>query len=40
MIVRTVPAYVTARLGEDPHLWSITLFDELHGLGSPPRIRP
>jgi transposase len=25
--------YVTARLGEDPHLWGITLFDELQALG-------
>ena len=25
--------YVTARLVEDPHLWGITLFDELQGLG-------
>jgi transposase len=25
--------YVTARLGEDPHLWARTLFDELEGLG-------
>ncbi len=25
--------YVTARLIEDPHLWAITLFDELVGLG-------
>ena len=25
--------YVRARLGEDPHLWAITLFDELVGLG-------
>lgn len=25
--------YVTARLGEDPHLWAVTLFDELVGLG-------
>ncbi len=25
--------YVTARLVEDPHLWAITLFDELEGLG-------
>uniref|UniRef100_UPI003D724AE6 Mu transposase domain-containing protein n=1 Tax=Gordonia hongkongensis TaxID=1701090 RepID=UPI003D724AE6 len=26
-------AYVTARLGEDPHLWSRTLCDELENLG-------
>jgi len=26
-------AYVTARLVEDPHLWAITLFDELRALG-------
>lgn len=26
-------AYVTARLVEDPHLWVITLFDELQNLG-------
>ena len=26
-------AYVTARLVEDPHLWGITLFDELQALG-------
>ena len=26
-------AYVTARLAEDPHLWSRTLFDELQPLG-------
>ena len=25
--------YVTARLGEDPHLWARTLFDELEELG-------
>ena len=25
--------YVTARLTEDPHLWGITLFDELQPLG-------
>jgi transposase len=25
--------YVTARLGEDPHLWAMTLFDELTKLG-------
>ena len=25
--------YVTARLVEDPHLWAITLFDELEALG-------
>jgi transposase len=25
--------YVTARLVEDPHLWGITLFDELQALG-------
>jgi transposase len=25
--------YVTARLAEDPHLWAITLFDELQPLG-------
>jgi transposase len=25
--------YVTARLVEDPHLWAVTLFDELEGLG-------
>ena len=25
--------YVTARLIEDPHLWALTLFDELTGLG-------
>lgn len=25
--------YVTARLVEDPHLWAVTLFDELAGLG-------
>lgn len=25
--------YVTARLTEDPHLWAVTLFDELVGLG-------
>jgi len=25
--------YVTARLVEDPHLWAITLFDELETLG-------
>lgn len=25
--------YVTARLVEDPHLWGITLFDELESLG-------
>jgi hypothetical protein len=25
--------YVTARLVEDPHLWAITLFDELLALG-------
>jgi len=25
--------YVTARLVEDPHLWGITLFDELEALG-------
>ena len=25
--------YVTARLTEDPHLWGITLFDELQSLG-------
>ena len=25
--------YVTARLAEDPHLWGITLFDELQALG-------
>jgi transposase len=25
--------YVTARLAEDPHLWGITLFDELEALG-------
>jgi transposase len=27
--------YVSARLVEDPHLWAITLFDELLGLGFP-----
>ena len=32
--------YVTARLIQDPHLWGIMLFDELHALGSRPRIRP
>src|ERR1700709_2341166 len=26
-------AYVTARLGQDPHLWALTLFDELVPLG-------
>jgi transposase len=25
--------YVSARLGEDPHLWALTLFDELQPLG-------
>ena len=25
--------YVTARLVEDPHLWAVTLFDELEPLG-------
>jgi hypothetical protein len=25
--------YVSARLAEDPHLWGITLFDELLALG-------
>lgn len=25
--------YVTARLAQDPHLWALTLFDELLGLG-------
>ena len=25
--------YVTARLAEDPHLWAVTLLDELHPLG-------
>ncbi|MGI8769667.1 MAG: hypothetical protein ACR2I1_11310 [Propionibacteriaceae bacterium] len=25
--------YVTARLTEDPHLWALTLFDELQPLG-------
>ena len=25
--------YVTARLAEDPHLWAVTLFDELQTLG-------
>jgi transposase len=25
--------YVTARLAEDPHLWAVTLHDELEGLG-------
>jgi transposase len=26
-------AYVRARLAEDPHLWAVTLFDEVSGLG-------
>src|SRR5215213_8009271 len=25
--------YVSARLGEDPHLWALTLFDEIQPLG-------
>src|SRR5688572_27501810 len=28
-------AYVAARLTEDPHLWGLTLFDELQPLGFP-----
>jgi hypothetical protein len=28
--------YVSARLGEDPHLWALTLFDELGPLGFQP----
>ena len=28
--------YVRARLGEDPHLWAITLFDELRRAGVRP----
>ena len=31
--------YVSARLGEDPHLWATTLFDELLDLGFTGRIR-
>ena len=31
--------YVTARLVEDPHLWAITLFDELDRWVSEGRIR-
>ena len=31
--------YVTARLVEDPHLWGITLFDELQAWASRRRIR-
>ena len=28
--------YVRERLGEDPHLWAVTLFDEVAGLGLRP----
>jgi hypothetical protein len=32
-------AYCAARLGEDPHVWATTLFDELLELGYDRRIR-